>query len=422
MPKTESSKNIVVRLDDLSIQDEDYHVSDDEYVVPGEDDDESDPENPVIHTIFDLFAFDNASTRIPVFTRGMIRCVSTDVNEILSKQSKSARKCKRDSVSRPHPNGQRVYIWKSNERHTNNVTIQYSTRVEMCAEFQRRFGNVWQRSKDLRKWNDHMPERLLNELRVPYYLTTSLRLYRSNYLDDAWMKEMRTRLRRTHEIWDTSNSCTQLLDLVRTNAWRLENPITKIICFGLGRLDPSPTWYGSTLQHLAVFSMADTLDAVNQERFPTTPLIKVIAQDPNYETADHTLLRELTSTPIVFDNTEPKTLLAIDGNTLVVTAFLPTTVPLMQIIADMFADGKEKGPGMIICDQMKGLSVEKRMYTLRFHRDAPHVARFLLRGYIKQEDFMNWDEALKEDSVGKLDMKNYWLPRMEFWVRNDVMT
>ena len=47
---------------------------------------------------------------------------------------------------------------------------------------------------------------------------------------------------------------------------------------------------------------------------------------------------------------DPEGLLAIDAGTLVVTAFLPVQMPLVQVIADLFSKDPTEGPAAIICD------------------------------------------------------------------------
>lgn len=162
------------------------------------------------------------------------------------------------------------------------------------------------------------------------------------------MRWWNAKLRNTKELWEESGSCAQLYRIVRNCASKLKAPITKIICIGLGKLNSDPTFYQSAIQHMTVFSFAKTLDAYNQTKFPDSPPVAIIAQDPSYEMCDRILLQELTKSSIDFSLSDPETLLAIDANTLVVTAFLPHTVPLMQIMADLFADRLTEGPAMIL--------------------------------------------------------------------------
>jgi hypothetical protein len=79
--------------------------------------------------------------------------------------------------------------------------------------------------------NMHMPVQQRQYLRVPYFIDTWLSLVEelpTNYLDHAWMEHTRTRLDRTQQLWEESESCTQLLERVSTGARRLETPVTKL--------------------------------------------------------------------------------------------------------------------------------------------------------------------------------------------------
>lgn len=170
------------------------------------------------------------------------------------------------------------------------------------------------------------------------------------------------------------------------------------------------------LQHLTVFSIADELNALHVSRDPACPPIQIIAQDPCYEQKDRNLLQELTAHPIEFGLTDSETLLAIDANTLMVTAFLPTSVPLMQIIADLFAGLPGKGPAMMLCDEIE-VSTKKRNYCFR-NRGAPHVARYVKQGYSKWPGkFVDLDEALVEEAGWEGRKGAYWLRSMGLYLR-----
>jgi hypothetical protein len=406
-------------LGDLSIQDKDGPIGDSN----NEDyESDSDPENVAIHTLYDLISLESANLNKPIFTRAMINRMVKEVALVLSEQQKPPSEREITTLSRPYGDHQVVNIWQASRNICKTYAVIYLTRIEMCPGFQKDFGEVYERSKALRSMNMHMPVQQRQFLRTPYFIETwlpSTKEAPTNHLSNTWMEHMRTRLGRTQRFWEDSDSCTQLLERISTGARKLQSPITKIVCVGLGKLNPAAAWYGSAVQHLAVFSMAEALDAINQELFPTTSSVQIIAQDPSYEPADHTLLPEFTSSQIVFTNTEPENLLAIDKNTLVVTAFLPVNVPLVQIIADMFADGEETGPGMIICDRDDTLSVDKRLYCLRMDRYSPSVAKFLLQNYQQQEKFDDWDQECREDAIGDSTTLRYWLPSMNLWVRSD---
>lgn len=194
------------------------------------------------------------------------------------------------------------------------------------------------------------------------------------------MAKRRARLHRTQSLWNASQSCKQLLATVSSGALRLNTPIMRIVSLGLGRLNADPAFYQSALQHMSVFSIASRLNAFNEVKYPGAPRVSIMAQDACYEQRGRILLQELTSVPIDFGLSDLKTLLSIDAHTLAVSAFLPTSVLLTQIVADM-CDG-EKGPGMISWDRVE-VRVEKRGYCVR-NRDAPGVAR-TMKGYRKWE-------------------------------------
>jgi hypothetical protein len=116
---------------------------------------------------------------------------------------------------------------------------------------------------------------------------------------------------------------------------------------------------------------------------------------------------------------DPEGLLAIDAGTLVVTAFLPVQMPLVQVIADLFSKDPTEGPAAIICDIMT-VDVEKREYSLS-DRASPAVARFLTNHYEKAEDGFDdhgLEDELMADAYGD-DWENrfYWLNWMDLWVR-----
>jgi hypothetical protein len=59
-----------------------------------------------------------------------------------------------------------------------------------------------------------------------------------------------------------------------------------------------------------------------------------------------------------------------------VPAYLPTSVLLMQIVADLFSEKAREGPAMVLWDRVPDMRPEKRWYCMR-NRDSPAVARFL---------------------------------------------
>jgi hypothetical protein len=118
---------------------------------------------------------------------------------------------------------------------------------------------------------------------------------------------------------------------------------------------------------------------------------------------------------------DPEGLLGIDEGTLVVTAFLPVQMPLVQIIADLFSKDPTKGPAAMICDIMT-IDTDKQEYSWS-DRASPTVARFLTSHYEKTEDGFDdhgLDDELMADAYGSdWEEKNrlYWLNMMDLWVR-----
>lgn len=129
--------------------------------------------------------------------------------------------------------------------------------------------------------------------------------------------------------------------------------------------------------------IAKLLGSINKSEDPDAPSVDVFLQDPSYQPKDHKLL-DSENVQILED---PHGLLAIDENTLVIAPFLPTSVPVMQIIADMFPLGS--GPAALIVDKMD-LNPE-RGYFNHMCRTSPEVIR-MMRSY----------EAAKGDFSGEL--------------------
>jgi hypothetical protein len=314
-------------------------------------------------------------------------------------------------------NGLEIKIWKAADN-TNSITTHYLTRVELCSAFQKRFGSISKRSMLLRGLNAGMPEEDLNEIQAPYFIESYRRLFDSTYLDPTKMGQRRARLRRTQDLWRNSESCKTLCNATLRGVSMLKSPVTKIVCVGLGKLAMEPAWYQSALQHISVFPIAEALNEFNAERDPDCAPVQNIARDPCYEVCDRILLQELTSTPINFSLSDPETLLAIDANTLVVSAYLPTSVPLMQIVADLFSEKAREGPAMVLWDRVPDMRPEKRWYCMR-NRDSPAVARFLTGYKCRLNGLGKLEGDLEVDVTGGRNVRKYWLDEMSFWLRDD---
>ncbi|KAF1921486.1 hypothetical protein BDU57DRAFT_439708 [Ampelomyces quisqualis] len=384
-----------------------------------EDDDyDEDEEDFATGTKFDLIALEKDQDHKPIFTKALLQRIASEVSAINIQQSQPVSQRTQTTLHFQPPAGPPVKIWEARDN-TNSVSVHYKTRVETSPSFQTRFNKALTKSKDLRSLNPNMSEAEFCHNTAPYFLTSWLRMPSDRHKDASTLTRWRTRLSHTQTLWAQSSSCSQMQRIVRSGATRLHRPITKIVCVGLGALDSRPAWYQSALQHMTVFSLAAELDAVNKAKFPAAPAVSIIASDPCYDQLDWILLRGLTSARITFGLSDPETLLAIDGNALVVTAFLPVGMPLMQIVADLWAAKREDGPGLIIGDRMEELSLERKEYCLR-NRGSPGVARMLTYGYFaSREKIVDMEEDLRRDVKGETGGSYYWLQKMGIWLRKD---
>jgi hypothetical protein len=421
------SHNLYTSLADLNIDDEEDHKTvtstsnrmsvDDTPSIHEDEEEEYDEEDDIIHALFDLEALGRHTER-PAFTRGLLQKIASDICSILTIQ-KGLNRERENSFYWKGSNGPSARIWKEVDG-ANDVTVNYMTRVEMSSQFQTLFGKEWKRSKLFRALNTNLSQHQLNKLAAPYYLESFRRAPDNTHLDAEEMDWWRDRLSHTYNLWENSPSCIQLCHMVRQGAARLRAPITKIVCIGIGELDSSPAFYQSAVQHMTAFSFAEALDAFNRTAHPECPPVTIIAQDPCYKACDRILLQELTKTQIDFSLSDPETLLSIDANTLVITAFLPHTVPLMQILADLFVGQLENGPAMILGDRI--VNPGGRTKWCFRNRDQPGVAKFLIGGYtLWPTEFVGVDEELRKDLCCGKKIWEYWLRKMMFCLRRDVV-
>lgn len=379
-----------------------------------EDDYEWDDEDYALHTDFDLVALEQTRGQAPIFTRALLQRIVTETRTILTQQSLPAAQRTQTSVSFTSASGPTFKIWEATP-FASDVSVHYTTRVESSTAFQTRFHTAWSKSQTLRSLNPDMSSEEFCANIPPYHFTTWLRDPGSNDLNETIMSCWRARLWRTQALWAKSASCAQIKRIVHHGASKLKKPITKVVCVGLGRLDARVNWYQAVLQHMTVFSLAGELDKVNQANFPGTLAVKVIASDPGYVELDRVLLQELTSTRIDFELSDQETYLEMDANALVVTAYLPVAVPLMQILADLWAE--KECPGMLIVDQMPELG--RTEYCLR-DRGSPGVARMLGEGYwFSKYELVDLEEELRADVYGDTG-HGYWLKEMGIWLRRET--
>lgn len=166
---------------------------------------------------------------------------------------------------------------------------------------------------------------------------------------------------------------------------------------------------------MAIFSIANALKAIHQQS------VEIILQDPRYTLKDGQLLQKLAGRQLTCA-TDPDALLAINSNTLVVTAYLPICVLLIRVLANLGTEELERAPAAILCDSTQ-LDVNKKMHSLS-DRSLPSAARFLTGKYDVQ-GFKNhkvestlWDDAYgrKPDVVSGSE-RSYRLSRVQLYTR-----
>lgn len=294
------------------------------------------------------------------------------------------------------------------------VTIRLMSRIEMHPDFQAKFWKLSRTNRILRRINKKQSKK--EWLPVPYAIKLGNRAYNGEHLNNKVMLGYWHALMKTNQLWYKSSSRAKILQMADKLAIRFE-PITKIVCFGLGALSRDPAWYESSLQHMTAFSIAHYLEQTYRKNLTGEVPVEVILQDPCYTQKDQDLLRKMYHSGTLTFASDPEGLLAIDANTIVMTAFLPIGYPLMQIMADMFHGKNGEGPTAIICDSMD-LDPAQELYTLQ-ERASPEVARFLTREY-DVSDFKDHllESELAADVFGDDEEDgSYWLSSMQLYTR-----
>ncbi|CBX96736.1 hypothetical protein IAQ61_005401 [Plenodomus lingam] len=384
-----------------------------------DDDLDDDDLDDMFDTLYDLVELDNHTQ--PLFTRDILNRFAEEQASIQQRLKEGSTPSTVDSVTGRGSNGQPYILWTaSQDKRQNTVFVEYITRIDSLRAFQAKFGSVSARLSPLLRYNTDKAEVDKKWIPVPYFFTTLARAFDTEHLNKH--KEMNNWvniLKRTKSLWQKSSSRSKLVQLM--SAATQTTPIKKIVCFGLGQLSHDKAYYSSAIQHMAVFTMATCLNKINKENDPNAVPIKIILQDPCYVEKDHQLFKWLyAARDDVEFVSDPQGLLAVDANTMVVTAHLPVSVPLMQILADLFMDDAKTGPAMLLCDIMH-LDVNKRNYCYA-DRAAPHVAHWITSGYEKlKRGFSDHvlEPELRLDTFGDGSHRNmkYWLTGMDFFIR-----
>jgi hypothetical protein len=353
----------------------------------------------------------------PIFTRHLLQEVKDNKTAISTEMQKPLH-IQKPIIAVHQSRLGKFKIWNSDadDADDNNgacASIRLMTRAELHPDFQR---DYWRFSKTIRLL------RVSNRLQAkntwipaPYTLDIGDLASSNDHRDVTIMRSYWKALQNTKSLWLKSSSCAKLRPIIN-NLALTHKPITKVVCFGLGALDLSKTWWCSALQHITAFTMAKQLEQIYRKQFSHKKPVKIILQDPCYTQKDRELLRKLYGGTVSFAS-DPDGLLAIDSSSIVVTAFLPVHYPLMQIIVDMFHGTNGEGPAAIVCDSM-ALDPTREFYALR-DRSSPEVARFLTEQYVVS-DFKDhvMEQELAEDCFGAGNNgHDYWLSGMQLYSR-----
>jgi hypothetical protein len=245
---------------------------------------------------------------------------------------------------------------------------------------------------------------------IPCPVVLSRRVVKDNadHMDPIIMTTWRDKLSAVVSAWNRSSAKCQLQDFFALKATS-SALIDKIICIGLGPFDDMYN-YGDIsyfTQYCAAVTIADALNALN----PQARRVEIILQDPKYTRVDHMLLPLLQYFPLPSIVGNPEALARIDQRTLVFSPFVPVTVPVLQICADVVLP---EGPAGIFNDEIQ-LHEKQRWYSVH-DRTSPRVVK-LLGGYERYVfGEREWEMDEEVTSVTN-SMCGYWLNRMDLFLR-----
>ncbi|CBX96737.1 hypothetical protein LEMA_P110020.1 [Plenodomus lingam JN3] len=371
---------------DLSIEDDDHsNARDTSYpsdttTASSDDIEQLSEDDQMFFEFYDLVVNEEQNSSAPVFSRVLLESICDQKRTLVRDFDLEDEERTIRHLEYHFSSVEVTKVWQ--DYHKEDVPewllVRYPARVELIHEFHSRFGKYSRHIQLLQKYSDLDS---VTHLLTPYSFESSNSF---NYIlleehkDPGVMKAYHVALKIAMAIWLESDARDQF-QMIMSAAAIISNPIKRIVCFGLGQIQfTDNAWNGSVLQHLAVFTVIKVLETRYKESGLDNRPIDILFQDPSYEKKDWILVRELHRAmgcgeiSKVYSVTDPEGLLAVDTNTFVVTAFLPFKVPLMQIVADLFASSS--GPAAFICDKM-ALDTTKWYYKLH-DRDSPAVARF----------------------------------------------
>ncbi|KAL1606426.1 hypothetical protein SLS60_003830 [Paraconiothyrium brasiliense] len=408
-----SSQNLFSKLADISLEDRDETPSptnpesqDDEFVHKDSDGEdyykwELDP--------FDIAEFEGKYGNRPIFTRKLLHHIAKQKDLAVSALhgDKSLTLWHKPMPQEPGaPERFVVAEVRENDHYDDDrVIVHYLSRVEMHPGFQQ-LRRTSQSVGLLRDYNWD-PDTKGQWLPVPFALEVVGRDRSTYHSDTKKMEEWRDHLQHTKKLWKNSKACKEVGDAV------LESPIPvqRIVCFGLGTLSFEEKDFNRVLQHLMVIQLAELLDENNQKKDLSLPPVEVFLQDPAYKERDRQLLQGLRNNVKFVE--DPQGVLAIDQDTFVIGAFVPTEFPLMQIIADSFEEGQ--GPAAFLIDNIQRRCKEPEMYKIN-DRLSPRAVR-MGRNYTKYPGTFGNEALGKELQEALVGHPRYWMESMGLWTR-----
>ena len=400
-----------------------YYSSSSDEADTSNDSDDEEFERAVAYSV-DLVSQENAINKAPIFTRPLLESLKTQVDQIKQELSIPPSQRTLDKLFAPGPQEKSHKIWDScGKNNATSISVHYFARVELDPSFQHAYGSHTDQIQLMRSYNKSSGKE--DHFTFPYAINTYRRLFSNEHRSNEKMKTYWHSLVRTRKLWMASSSRFLIRELF-TSLANTHAPITKVVCFGLGAINMNKSFYQSSIQYMTVFTIIAALQDAYKKTDPECAGIKLLLQDPNYETRDCQLIRELwagNKDDLVFVS-DPDGLLAIDASTIVVSAYLPIQVPLVQIIADLFHGQPGAGPAMVIGDNMV-LDPDKTLYSLA-DRAAPHVARFFDQQYEKVDSGFGDYELegeFMEDVFGENwndKRRYYWLNHMALWAKKGL--
>lgn len=290
---------------------------------------------------------------------------------------------------------------KQNAPQGCRISVQYLSRVELCKDFQ----NLHKTSHSVRLLREHNDDEDEKDwLPVPFVLDLVERDQNIDHKDPIKMQDWKEHLWRMKILWEHSKACEEIKKVIAAGKGR----ISRIVCFGLGTLKPDKRKCNRELEHLMAIRLAEILDQSNQKKDP----VKVYFQDPMYQEKDRQLLQGLRDS-IEFVE-DPKGVLTIDEETLVIAAFVPTQFPLMQIIADAFEEGR--GPAGFIIDHTERRHSEPGRFKIN-DRLSPRAER-MMKHYTRWPGHFG-RAALGNELEDLISNEKYWMDDMELWMRTN---